>query len=152
MIRSKPWWNGEIDEKRKIMRTRWREWKVARTIPARNQFNAVRNTFYNAIREAKSKNWNDFLQGAKGKEIFTAMRYTKPRRTDPTRDIIHGEERAQTFMEKAKLFHTASVRTGAGGAPDLPGPRQNSPPRPAPRGGARHERTPALPCSPDEAP
>ena len=84
MIRSKPWWNGEIDEKRKIMRTRWREWKDARTTPARNQFNAVRNTFYNAIREAKSKNWNDFLQGAKGKEIFTAIPHTKPRRTDPT--------------------------------------------------------------------
>jgi len=107
MIRSKPWWNGEIDEKRKIMRTRWREWKDARTTPARNQFNAVRNTFYNAIREAKSKNWNDFLQGAKGKEIFTAMRYTKPRRTDPTPEIMHGDGRAQTFAEKAKLFRTA---------------------------------------------
>src|SRR5205807_4385682 len=104
MIQSKPWWNGEINEKRKIMRTRWREWKDARTTPARNQFKAVRNTFYNAIREAKSKNWNDFLHGAKGKEIFTAMRYTKPRRTDHTPDIIHGDERAQTFAEKAKLF------------------------------------------------
>src|SRR5437588_5329827 len=107
MIRSKPWWNGEIDEKRKIMRTRWREWKDAHTTPARNQFNAVRNTFYNAIREAKLKNWNDFLQGAKGKEIFTGMRYTKPRRTDPTPDIMHGDERAQTFAEPAKLFRTA---------------------------------------------
>src|SRR5437588_8129751 len=85
MIRSKPWWNGEIDERRKIRRTRWREWKDARTTPARNQFNTVRNTFYNAIREAKSKNWNDFLQGEKGKEIFTAMRYTttEKNRYDP---------------------------------------------------------------------
>src|SRR5437588_10571584 len=106
MIRSKPWWNGEIDEKRKIMRTRWREWKDARTTLARNQFNAVRNTFYNAIREAKSKNWNDFLQGAKGKEIFMAMRYTKLRTTDPIPDIIHGEARAQTFLETAKLLRT----------------------------------------------
>src|SRR5437588_1333279 len=56
MVRSKPWWNREIDEKRKIRSTRWREWKDARTIAARNQFNAVRNTFSNAIREAKSKN------------------------------------------------------------------------------------------------
>src|SRR5205085_5846834 len=78
MIRFKPWCNGEIDDKRKIMRTGWREWKDARTIPARNQFNTVKNTFYNAIREAKSNNWNDFLQGAKGKEIFTEMRHTKP--------------------------------------------------------------------------
>src|SRR5437660_10876648 len=89
------------------MRTRWREWKDALTTPARNQFNPVRNTFYNALREAKSKNLNDILQGAKGKEIFTAMRYTKPRRTDLTPDIIHGEKRAKTFMEKAKLFRTA---------------------------------------------
>src|SRR5437660_11694334 len=107
MIRSKLWWNGEIYEKRKIMRTRWREWKDAHTTPARNQFNAVRNTFYNAIREAKSKSWNDFLQGAKGKEIFTAMRYTKPRRTDTTPDIIQGDEQTQNFAEKAKLFRTA---------------------------------------------
>src|SRR5947209_5291594 len=91
------------------MRTRWREWKDARTTLARNQFNAVRNTFYNAIHEAKSKNWNDFLQGAKGKEIFTTMRYTKPRRTDPTPDIIHGDEHAQTVTEKAKLFLTAPL-------------------------------------------
>src|SRR5437588_6907099 len=107
MIRSKPWWNGEIDEKREIMCTRWREWKDAGITPARNQFNAVRNTIYNAIREAKSKNWNDFLQGAKGKEKFMAMQYTKRRRTDPTPDIIQGDECAQTFTEKAKLFHTA---------------------------------------------
>src|SRR5437588_9285212 len=89
------------------MRTRWREWKDARTTPARNQFNDVRNSFYNAIREAKSKNWNDFLQGTKGKEITRAIRYTKTRRTEPTPDILCGEVRAQTFMKKAKLFRIA---------------------------------------------
>ena len=78
-VRSKPWWSKEIDEKRKIMHSRWREWKETRSTPSRNKFNATRNSFYNAIRDAKSKNWNDFLQGAKGKDIFTAMRYPKPR-------------------------------------------------------------------------
>ena len=32
----------------------------------------------------------------------------------------------------------SSVRTGARGAPNFPGPRAKSPPRPAPRGGAGH--------------
>ena len=106
-VRSKPWWSQEIDEKRKIMHHRWREWKETRTTPARNQFNAVRNSFYTTIREAKSKNWDDFLQSARGKEVFTAMRYTKPRRVDPTPDITLGEEKAKTFKEKAQLFRKA---------------------------------------------
>jgi hypothetical protein len=106
-VRSKPWWSQEIDQKRKVMNGRWREWKATRTTPARNQFNAVRNSFYSAIRDAKSKNWNDFLQGARGKEIFTAMRYTKPRRIDPTPDITLDNETASTFKDKAKLFRKA---------------------------------------------
>ena len=80
------------------------EWKVDRTTPARNQFAAVKNSFFNAVRNAKSKNWNNFLQGARGKEIFTAMQYTKPRRTDPTPDITLQDETAKTITEKAKLF------------------------------------------------
>src|SRR5947209_18684065 len=89
------------------MHHRWREWKETRSTPARNQFNAVRNSFYTTIREAKSKNWDDFLQSARGKEVFTAMRYTKPRRVDPTPDITLGEEKAKTFKEKAQLFRKA---------------------------------------------
>jgi ribonuclease HI len=106
-VRSKPWWSKEIDQKREIMNGRWREWKATRTTPARNQFSAVRNSFFIAIRDAKSKNWNDFLKGARGKDIFTAMRYTKPRRVDPTPDIIVGQEKASTFKEKAALFRRA---------------------------------------------
>ena len=103
-VRSKPWWNDEISEKRKILNTWLREWKLERTIPARNQFAAVRNSFFNAVLVAKGKNWNNFLQGARGKEIFKAMRYTKPKRTDPTPDITLQDETAKTFTEKAKLF------------------------------------------------
>ena len=106
-VRSKPWWNAEIDQKREIMHGRWREWKETRSTPARNQFNATRNSFFNSIREAKSKNWNNFLEGARGKDIFTAMRYTKPRRTDPTPDIILDNNTASTFKDKAKLFRKA---------------------------------------------
>ena len=86
------------------MNTRLQEWKAGRTTPARNQFAAVRNSFFNAVRDAKSKNWNNFLQGARGKEIFTAMRYTKPRRTNLTPDITLQDETAKTFNEKARLF------------------------------------------------
>ena len=55
-------------------------------------------------------------------------------------------------LQETMMVLVDSVRTGVSEAPDLPGPRQNSPPRPAPRGGAGHERTPALPRSPDGAP
>ena len=63
-VRSKPWWTDEISQKRKIMNTGLREWKTERTIPTRNQFTAVRNSFFNAVRDATAKNWNNFLQGA----------------------------------------------------------------------------------------
>ena len=55
-VRSKPWWTDEISQKRKIMNTRLREWKMERTIPARNQLAAVRNSFFSAVRDAKAKN------------------------------------------------------------------------------------------------
>ena len=103
-VRSKPWWTDEISQKRKIMNTRLREWKTERTIPTRNKFTAVRNSIFNVVRDAKVKNWNNFLQGARGREIFTAMRYTKPRRTDPTPDKTLQDETAKTFTEKARLF------------------------------------------------
>ena len=80
---------------------------MTKTTPARNQFNGVRNAFLNVIRDAKAKNWNDFLQEARGKDIFTAMRYTKPTRTNPTPDITLGGEKATTFDEKAKMFRRA---------------------------------------------
>ena len=46
--------------------------------------NRLANTYYHAIRKAKSDKWIEFLQGAKGKDIFQVLRYTRPRkeRTD----------------------------------------------------------------------
>ena len=63
-VHAKPWWTDEISQKRTIMNTRLREWKAERTTPSRNQFAAVRNAFFNAVCDAKPKNWNNFLQGA----------------------------------------------------------------------------------------
>ena len=39
------------------------------------------------------------------------MRYTKPRRTDPTPDITLQDETAKTFTEKARLFRKALLPT-----------------------------------------
>ena len=40
-------------------------------------YKEAKNQYFHAIREAKTNCWNSFLEKAQGKEIFTALKYTK---------------------------------------------------------------------------
>ena len=106
-MRSKPWWNETIDTAREIMKSRLREWKADRTTPKRNQFNATRNYYHQTVRAEKNKVWYTFLSEARDREIFQALRYTKPRRKEPTPDITFQGTTATTFKEKASVFRQA---------------------------------------------
>ena len=55
------------------------KWK--KTLHAVNyrQFQNIRNSYFNEIKIVKSSCWNQFLEKAKGKEIFKAFLYTKKR-------------------------------------------------------------------------
>ena len=86
------------------MKTRLRQWKIDRTTPLWNQFTATRNMYHRTIKDTKRQHWDTFLNEARGKEIFTALKYTKPRKTEPTPDITYDSETATTFQEKANLF------------------------------------------------
>jgi hypothetical protein len=50
--------------------------------------------------------WIDFLANAQGTEIFTALRYTKPRKTQRTPPLSFSNITAVTFEEKTALFCT----------------------------------------------
>src|SRR5690606_13590753 len=67
-------------------------------------FKRARNTYFRAIQDAKKESWDGFLAEAKGKEVFTAFNYTKPRRVQMTPAMKAGEEMVTTFEDKAKLF------------------------------------------------
>ena len=51
--------------------------------------------------------WFTFLSEARDREIFQALRYTKPRRKEPTPDITFQGTTATTFKEKASVFRQA---------------------------------------------
>jgi hypothetical protein len=104
---SKPWWNETIDTAREIMNTRLREWKADRTTTKQNQFNATCNNYHQTVRAEKNKVWYTFLAEARDREIFQALRYTKPRRQQPTPDITFQGATATTFKEKASVSHQA---------------------------------------------
>ena len=52
--------------------------------------------------------------------------------------LIYGEDEKSQMDLFRRVMERISVRTGARGAPNFPGPRAKSLPRPAPRGGAGH--------------
>ena len=97
--RSKVWWNEELTENRKTMKQYQRRYKLERTPEARADFNRHRNCYFRAIQDAKSKCWDIFLSEAKGKEIYTAFRYTKPRKVQMTPAMKKGNEVVTTVTE-----------------------------------------------------
>lgn len=66
-----------------------------------------RNKYFITIRSVKEKYWNTFLFEAHGKDVFTALRYTKPRKCERIRTLQGPSDPtpATTFEGKAKLFH-----------------------------------------------
>ena len=82
--RSKSWWNDDLTSKRQQMNQQKRLWKTTRGFQEWKAFQQKRNTYFQAIRHAKKTDWQTFLSGAKGKDVFTAYKYTRPRRVERT--------------------------------------------------------------------
>jgi hypothetical protein len=71
-------------------------------------YKEAKNQYFHAIREAKTNCWNSFLEKAQGKEIFTALKYTKEKtlRTIPSLQYSKdGTTRlVESFDEQCKAF------------------------------------------------
>ena len=111
---SKPWWNEHLSKLRKRLAIQKRLFKKNRE----NQFllekyKEARNKYFQAIRKEKSSCWNNFLEKAKGKEIFKALKYTKAQATTIRKipPIVFKRENqeeveANTFLLKSEAFLT----------------------------------------------
>ena len=102
--RSKPWWTEELKALRKTLHSTLRAFKRARDETQLIAWKNARNTYFHAIRDAKTKHWEEFKAGATGKEVFKAAKYTRPALQRKIPNISTGSEEARTFKEKCQVF------------------------------------------------
>jgi hypothetical protein len=71
-----------------------------------NDYKALLNQYFRAIRIVKQPVWKEFLANAHGTDIFTALRFTKPRKAERTPPVTFNNTTSATFEEKGALFRT----------------------------------------------
>ena len=107
---SKPWWTEELTQKRKQMAKAKRIWQKTQVNLMEDEnssylhYKKIRNDYFSAIKQAKSECWNQFLEGAEGRDIFKAFQYTKSRKVERLPILEHGDKKAITFQEKCDAF------------------------------------------------
>jgi ribonuclease HI len=102
--RSKTWWTPEVKEKRTVMAARLRRWREYLNPATFLDFKRTRNDYFKSIRKAKEESWTNFLNEAKGADIFKALRYCRPRKVQRTPVLEHQDRTATTFAEKAQMM------------------------------------------------
>jgi hypothetical protein len=70
------------------------------------KFTAVQNQYYWDIPTSKTSMWIEFCSNAPGTEIFTALHYTKPRKTQRIPPRSFSNITAITVEEIVVLFHS----------------------------------------------
>jgi ribonuclease HI len=107
--RSKRWWTPELKDSRRKMNHAQKIWRESGADVDFTCFKSLRNQHFRNIRTAKSTQWRSFLADAQGKDIFTALRYTRPRTNQRTPVMIDKDNNstATTFADKANLFRKA---------------------------------------------
>lgn len=106
----KAWWNEELTKLRKDTTRHRRIYKesidatgIQDAYIQKRDFLLARNKYSSAIKEAKRKHWNAFLEQEDPKSIYKAMAYTRDSKVDRIPPIL-GET---TFSRKCQAFRTA---------------------------------------------
>ena len=102
--RSKAWWTDELTADRLAMVRAERKWKAKRTRATRERYRQLRNAYGHSIVAAKRNCFDNFLANAQGKDVFTALRFTRPKRVLRTPTMVANTGNANSFAEKAALF------------------------------------------------
>ena len=106
----KPWWSEELGLMRKQMAKAKRMWIKAQVDLTEDenlsylQYKELRNPYFSAIKKAKADCWNQFLEGAEGKDIFKAFQYIKSRKVERIPILEYGDKKAITFEQKCEAF------------------------------------------------
>ena len=62
-------------------------------------YKEAKNQYFYVIREAKTSYWNSFLEKAQGKEIYTALRYTKEKTLRIIPSLKYSNNRTTRLVE-----------------------------------------------------
>lgn len=84
-VRSKRWWTADLKAHRKAVRALAARSYRARWLgldPVHAEFKAQRNLYTQAIRDAKRRHWEDFLEQLDDESMWTAASYLKGEHTD----------------------------------------------------------------------
>ena len=107
-MRSKRWWTDEISELRKALgkakHTQHQDQRWHRADGVRT----ARHELRRAIRRAKKECWSKFLENASGDDMWTAVKYSSPRRDDSARPLISGDLTAVTREDKERMILMAA--------------------------------------------
>ena len=102
--RSKRWWNEELTILRQEMARKYRKWKCRKENTDHTDYKRCRNRYFRAIRDSKADCWQSFLNSARGQDIFTAVKYTRPTQSLKTPTLSLGEQHATDFDSKCNMF------------------------------------------------
>jgi len=102
--RSKRWCSAELTTLRQEMAKTHRKWKSSRLDPNYTDYKRSRNRYFRAIIDSKANCWQTFLNSAKGLDIFTAVKYTRPTQSMKTPTLSFGEQCATDFDSKCNMF------------------------------------------------
>jgi hypothetical protein len=112
-LKPKLWWSQELTKLRRdvsyyqrIFSQQLKETSIQEAYLHKKNFLMARNTYQRAIKEAKKKHWNDFLEREDPQSIFKAMAYTKEQRVERI-PPIQGEALETTFKGKCKALRKA---------------------------------------------
>ena len=109
--RAKKWWTPIIDQERKEMGRKWREWRQGKgqgdEEMKERKYKSQRNKYFRKIREEKDKCWQKYVETAKQSEVFTVLKAVNPRKQERTSTINYNGEMGINFKDKARLLRKA---------------------------------------------
>ena len=109
----KTWWNQELTKLRRelthcqrVYTQQLQQLSIQEAYLFKKDFLIARNTYARAIKDAKKRHWNSFLEQETPQSIYKAMAYTKDQKVEKI-PPIHGEILEKTFKGKCKAFRKA---------------------------------------------
>lgn len=106
---TKPWWNDSLAKLRKIYTYFCRKAKESKYTLYQEEVLSAKNNYFNSIKIAKTKHWNQFLEKEDSQSIFKAFSYTKDYSTQVIPSIYSSSSNSLKESFKDKCIALKSI-------------------------------------------